>query len=143
MKSDLKYYREWLFSENLKSPNSGRPETPESLKIKTLWIPTRSGNRTATIDLNHEMSQLCEEELNMYSWYVEGYTQCLGYNGNCGTAYAIIPVPMGFTEPDIDTLAIACCQKMGKNYGAGNERRVLKADERMKIIIECLNSMRF
>lgn len=139
MKQSLKEYQKWLLAYKAAHPISGRPETPDFLNIKTLWIPTYSSNRTASIDLNHSISS--DEDMSQYIWYVPEYTQCIGYNGNCGTAYAIIPVPLQFREQDIDTLAEMVCRELGKNYGIGSERRVLKADSRMSVIIDCLNIM--
>ncbi len=138
MKS-LTEYQKWLLPQN--ELIQCRQETPENLGVKTLWIPVNSSNRTATVDLNHEISELTESDLTGYSWYVAGYTQLLGYNGNCGTGYAIIPVPLTFKESDINILAAECCKRLNKTYGPGNESRVLKADSRMSVIVECLNDL--
>ena len=56
-------------------------------KCYTLWIPFDSGNRTAHINLNHEVCGFDDD----------GFL--IGRNGNCGMPYIIIIVPKTVTTP--------------------------------------------
>lgn len=91
----------------------------------TLWIPVYSGNRTAAIDLNHEIGEINEE----------GFLE--GYNGNCGTPYIILEVPKKFKKDSkyLDILETRMCKRLNKtdSYPKG---RILKADDRIYDIIE-------
>lgn len=97
--------------------------------FKTLWVPYNSGNRTASINLNHEIDNFI------------GCDILVGRNGNCGTGYAILPIPAHWTGPfsgpdtedtsEVMTLANALCERLGKTSGY----RVLKADARLVEII--------
>lgn len=97
--------------------------------FKTLWVPVESGNRTAAINLNHEIDDFI------------GCDILMGANGNCATRYAILPIPAHWEEPftgtpadetcEVMTLAKALCARLGKTSGY----RVLKADIRLVEII--------
>lgn len=134
---NLQMYQEWLLDFKSKNPISCRPETPAKFNFSTLWIPVNSSNRTATIDLNHEIGNLSGEEMSGYSWYIKGIDFLMGYNSNCGTAYAIIECAKGWNQRHIDNLAEIVAEKMekSKNYPTC---RVLKADIRMGIIIQSM-----
>lgn len=109
----------------------GRIENPPGT-CKTLWIPVYSGNRTAAVNLNHELIGFDEDGI---LW---------GANGNCGTLYAIVQIPNSwpdtFDNEQLDTLSSIICLKMGKdsNYP---QRRVLKADHRLPLILEAIEEM--
>jgi len=103
--------------------------------FKTLWVPFDSGNRTAAINLNHAMG---------------GFIGCdilIGANGNCGTRYAILPIPAHWNDPfhgtgvddtcEVMVLANSLCARLGKTSGY----RVLKADDRLRAIIEEIVAM--
>jgi hypothetical protein len=94
--------------------------------FKTLWVPFDSGNRTAAINLNHAMGSFI------------GCDILIGANGNCGTRYAILPIPAHWTEDgEVTDLANALCARLGKSSGY----RVLKADARLRSIIEGIVEM--
>ena len=54
--------------------------------IDTIWIPVRTGNRCAMVNLNHELDGFSDNNL---LW---------GRNGNCDTPYVILPLPKGFID---------------------------------------------
>jgi hypothetical protein len=94
--------------------------THNGVEFKTLWVPFDSGNRTATINLNHAIGDFV------------GCDILVGYNGNCSTPYAILPIPAQWTEEgEVTDLATALCARLGKTSGY----RVLKADARLVEII--------
>ena len=92
---------------------------------KVLWIPSESWNRTATINLNHGVGGF------------DGNDVLWGYNGNCDTPYAIVPVPQHWGDAQVDELAAKVCEKLGKTSGI----RVLKADNRLRDIIATICEM--
>lgn len=90
-------------------------------EFSTLWVPFNSSNRTAAINLNHEMGDFI------------GCDILVGANGNCGTGYAILPIPAQWSEDvEVESLATTLCARLGKTTGY----RVLKADDRLRSIIE-------
>jgi hypothetical protein len=94
--------------------------------FKTLWVPFESSNRTAAINLNHAMGDFI------------GCDILIGANGNCGTGYAILPIPAHWTEDvEVTNIATALCSRLGKTSGY----RVLKADDRLRSIIEEIVAM--
>lgn len=125
---NLEIYRIWLAEENRQYPTASRPDSPKHFQFKTLWIPLYSGNRTATLDLNHDIRNWEDNQL----W---------GANGNCDTPYVILEVPHTWTENTVNELARICCKRLNKQYGQGSELRVLKVDERMPVILDTIRQM--
>lgn len=128
------YYNRLLAAQQAEKERTGtqytkRVENPDGT-CNTLWIPEYSGNRTATMNLNHKLIG-----------FVDGVL--LGVNGNCGTIYEIVPLPESWTqknqEEKLDALSRRVCEKLRKpsNYP---QRRVLKMS-RMNIILETLQEM--
>lgn len=130
MYEQLKEYALALRSAQAKAKANGnhlRIDTPEGI-CKTLWIPQYSGNRTATIDLNH---------------FIVGFNNMghlYGQNGNCGTYYRIIPIPQSWTQDNIQELAELVCKKLGKAKDYPTIR-VLKDDDRMSFIISAIEEL--
>ncbi len=125
---NLKTYQEWLRKENNDNPVSVRPETPQAFNFQTLWIPIYSGNRTATLDLNHTIGDFDSDG------------KLWGYNGNCETPYVIVEVPKSWTDATVEELAKRVAKKMNKPKGYPVDR-VLKADNRLPIITETISEM--
>jgi FtsZ-binding cell division protein ZapB len=110
--------------ERIGSLYTGRVESGS--KYKTLWVPSRTYNRTATIDLNHTLE----------GFDAEG--KLWGENGNCGTSYRIILLPGGFEEKDLQRLGELVNEKCGNEFPAWhNALRVSNID----IIEETLKEM--
>lgn len=125
---NLKLYQTWLKNHNTTSPFGSRPESPEYFNFKTIWIPKFSGNRTACLDLNHQIGDF-DDEGNL-----------TGYNGNCDTPYVILEVPATWQDEKVDELAEIVAKKLNKpeDYPIS---RVLKADERLEFIKNAINEM--
>ena len=104
-----------------------RIESPNTL-CKTLWIPLYSGNRTACFDLNHQLNGFNDKG------------ELWGQNGNCGTPYRILEVPNYWTEKNISELEIIVAKKLNKSSDYPVDR-VLKADERIDVIISVINEL--
>lgn len=125
---NLKQYYQWLAAHNAAHPISGRPETPAHFNFKTLWIPVYTGNRTACFDLNHTINGF------------DGSGLLCGENGNCCTPYVIVEVPKAWTEAELEELARLVCIRLKK--AADYPRfRVLKADDRLPVIMEFIGKM--
>lgn len=128
MKEQLKNYARLLVeaqdAEAKRNGTTARIDTPKGC-CKTLWIPLRSSNRTASIDLNHNIGGF------------DGNDVLWGYNGNCSTPYAIVPIPANWEKSNIEKLAENVCEKLGKTSGF----RVLKADGRLRHIIDMICQM--
>lgn len=93
----------------------------DGVPFKTLWVPFDSGNRTAAINLNHAMGDFI------------GCDILIGANGNCGTTYAILPIPTGWTEDEeVTRLADSLQTKPGEISGY----RALNASLRLPEIIQ-------
>jgi hypothetical protein len=92
--------------ERVGSVFTGRVESGS--KYKTLWIPCRTTNRTATIDLNHQLEGFDEEG------------RLWGENGNCCTPYQIILLPGGFEQKDVQRLGELVNAKCGNEFPAWN-----------------------
>ncbi len=112
-------------------------EVPNS--CNTLWIPVYSGNRTATLNLNHE---IIGKKIHVPT----GEIELFGANGNCGTQYVILEVPDNFTTNHIDELAQLVFDKLGKSELDENgfkypKFRILKADGRLSIIKEAIKEL--
>jgi len=139
-------YVKWLHDYKQANHISGRPETPVDLNVKTLWVPCYSGNRTATLDLNHEIGY---EELTGFPIHVkdisdllQGVEHTMGWNGNCETAYIVVEVPTWWTYDHVLYLAELCCKELNRDYGGpGNNVRVLKADVRMVTIVSLISKV--
>lgn len=104
----------------------------EKKKSNKLWIPRYTGNRTATINLNHKVVGFDE---NGILW---------GENGNCATPYAIVDIPDEWDgiagEQMVLLLAKNVCHKMGKSPDYP-QIRVLKADSRLPLIIKTIKEL--
>jgi hypothetical protein len=140
MSNNLSKYHAWLLAHQLAQPISSRPETPADLQVKTLWIPVWSGNRTATIDLNHEIYPLMGGFMEA-DWFVQGYEFLVGYNGNCQTPYAIVEIPLQWTDATVDELARRVAKRLDKPADYPYYR-ALKADSRMHVIVEEIERMK-
>jgi hypothetical protein len=132
MKNLENYYKTIISLQEAKKKEKGTPyisriENPKEL-CKTLWIPLFSGNRTACFDLNHKLNGFNE---NKELW---------GENGNCGTPYRILEVPNSWDEKDITKLEKIVAKKLNKNSDYPTDR-VLKADERISVIIESIHKL--
>jgi hypothetical protein len=93
--------------ERIGSLYTGRVESGS--KYKTLWVPIKTSNRTATIDLNHTIT----------GFDAEG--RLWGENGNCCTPYQIILLPEGFEKKDeqrLGELVNEKCKKCGNEFPA-------------------------
>ena len=126
-----KYQAELLKAQEEQTRNEGTPwigrvENPAGV-CDTLWIPVYSGNRTAVINLNHTLNGF---DQNGVLW---------GENGNCGMSYVIIELPKGFNQEKLDKLCECLCKKLGKGPDYPKDR-VLKADDRLPLIIESINA---
>lgn len=114
----------------------GYVENPDHL-CNTLWIPIFSGNRTARINLNHNIEGF---RGNGILW---------GSNGNCGTEYQIVELSDSWSgdafQKMINKLAYNVARimenKYGKNYGKYADIRSIKADARMPIILNELKKL--
>jgi hypothetical protein len=110
--------------ERIGSLYTGRVESGS--KYRTLWVPVRTSNRVATIDLNHQLNGF---EADGTLW---------GENGNCCTPYRIILLPGGFEEKDIQRLGELVNEKCGNEFPAWyNALRVSNID----VIEETLKEM--
>jgi len=136
MENLKKYYTELKRAQKVEqlrqgSPYIARVENPKGT-CNTLWIPVLSGNRTASVNLNHELLGFDE---NGTLW---------GANGNCGTLYVIVEIPSdwpdNFDSDQLNTLSEIVCKKLGKSKDYPR-RRVLKADQRLPIILEAIKEM--
>lgn len=97
--------------------------------INTLWVPFLSGNRTACVNLNHELHGFDEN----------GYLR--GANSNCGMGYIILEFPfVDELEDKLQLLAQRVKKRLNKpdSYPA---IRSLKADERLPMIEEEIRKM--
>lgn len=96
-------------------------------KANTLWIPFDSSNRTATLNLNHQVNGFDEN----------GYLT--GENGNCCTPYLIMLVSPTWTDDTIKLLA----EKMISNFNLKFDKhcpvRVVKASRIEQIIYLIIN----
>lgn len=123
---DLKQYCNIIMAYNNAFPRTRPCQQPTG--INTLWVPRWSGNRTATLNLNHTIN-LYDSETGMAH----------GENGNDDMPYTIIKVPLWFTEKHVNIVAQELCIEMNKaaNYPT---IRVLKAEriEAIKRIISIL-----
>ena len=119
------YYN--LLVEHQRTHTSGRPPIITE-GIKTLWVPAYSGNRTATLNLNHQVNS-----------YDPVANMAYGENGNCYMPYVIIEVPIWFSELHVDKVAELLCKEMNKPAGYPTIR-VLKIEriEAIKRIISTL-----
>lgn len=122
---NLKEYFEFMLAHQKAHRNGQRPQ-PEG--INTLWVPQWSGNRTAGLNINHQVNDY-DEKTNM----------AYGENGNCTTPYVIIEVPLWLTEQHLDIVAKTLCKEMQKPADYPTFR-VLKAEriEAIKRIISTL-----
>lgn len=120
---NLKAYYEALLAHQRANPISG--QRPQPIGINTLWVPQWSGNRTAGININHQVNN-----------FDEGNNMAYGEHGNCCTPYTIIEVPMWFTDDHIIKVAELLCVEMNKPADYPTIR-VLKAEriEAIKRII--------
>lgn len=75
----------------------------EGQLCRTIWLPSRTSNRTVTMDLNHEIIGFDEKGL----W---------GANGNCGTSYIIIDAPLAVTDEDREAIGIEVNKRLGNKY---------------------------
>ena len=108
----------------------------------TLWIPTTTSNRSASVNLNHTLNGFDKED------------RLWGENGNCCTPYQIIELPDSLFTPaerngsDVDRqkeiaflteLGNRLIKKLNKSYA--DPLLAIKADERMTVIIETIKEM--
>lgn len=123
---NLKQYYEAMIAHQRANPIPVQRPQPDG--INTLWVPQWSGNRTATLNLNHQVYEF-DEASNM----------AYGENGNCCTPYTIIEVPMWLTDEHLQIVAEILCKEMDKPEGYPTFR-VLKACriEAIKKIISTL-----
>lgn len=101
----------------------GRVRNPAGV-TKTLWIPFDTSNRSATIDLNHELHGFGDT-----GWLT-------GENGNCMTPYVIIPIPSNWDTDKVEELARA----ISKHYEIDFNYRNLHASD-VGLIIDTIKSM--
>jgi hypothetical protein len=93
--------------------------------INTLWLPSRTSNRTCTLNLNHSITGFDE---NGQLW---------GENGNCGTSYKVIEVPDSVTESDLERIGIAVNEACGNSFPVWyNAMRASNVDVVKKVISE-------
>ncbi len=119
----------------------GRVENPVGV-CDTLWIPVNTSNRSASVNLNHTINGF-DEEGSLW-----------GENGNCCTPYQIIELPDSIFNPSerngegvsrqkeivfLTELGNRLIKKLNKNYT--DPLLVIKADERMPIIIETIKEI--
>ena len=125
MKNLKKYQKIYDKNKGYGFGENGKKEV-EKLNFQTLWIPVWSGNRTATYNLNHQVQGFDEQG------------QLWGRNGNCDTPYIILEVPKNWDYETMHMLSCRVAKKLGKseNYPVD---RVLKADDRLPVIIEEIN----
>lgn len=125
---NLERYRAWLAVQNF--VNAGRQETPVDFKIKTLWIPLTSENRTASIDLNHTIDGWQGDEL-------------YGRNGNCETPYVIIEVCGHFDEFCLGAVCALVAHRVALAHrSAAFCLRDALTFRRLALIRECLHALR-
>ena len=98
-----------------------------SPKVNTLWIPFYSGNRTAVLNLNHEIEGFDEET---------GFLT--GLNGNCETPYYVIIVSPTWTKETVDLLAKNLLEKLNLEQHKNSPLRALKAS-RIEEIVEVIS----
>lgn len=90
-------------------------------KTNTLWLPVDSSNRTATLNLNHEVT----------GFNKDGYLT--GLNGNCNTPYLIILVPMFWDSETLSQLGkLVLAKKRHSHF------RILNA-QNIDLIIDVIN----
>jgi hypothetical protein len=122
----------------------GRVENPIGV-CDTLWIPTKTSNRSATVNLNHTIVGF---DNNNVLW---------GENGNCCTPYVIIQLPECIFKPSlrngegvhrIDELKFLkklgdlLIKKLNKSYcDPSPHLLVIKADDRLPVIIETIEEI--
>lgn len=139
-------YVKWLHDYNVAHPITSQPETPADLDIKTLWVPFRSGNRTACLDLNHgigydELTGLPIHVPNI-SHMIPKVEHTMGWNGNCCTDYMVIEVPTWWAYAHVLYLADIVCKELGMSHGGPNNNvRVLKANVRIFTIVACIKNV--
>lgn len=147
--NNLQHYAHELAKLQEMDPKAGRIENPVGV-CDTLWIPTHTGNRSATVNLNHTLLGFDKEG------------QLWGENGNCGTKYLIIELPESFFSPDenqahinylhdpeigfrekgkqeVMELGRRLIQRLNKSYN--EPLLVIKADDRLPVIKEVINQM--
>jgi hypothetical protein len=127
MKNLKKYQKIHDQNEGYGFGENGKKEV-EKLNFQTIWIPVWSGNRTATYNLNHK---------------VDGFNndgQLFGRNGNCDTPYIILEVPKYWNYQTLHQLSVRVAKKLEKSEDYPLDR-VLKADERLLLIIEEIKLM--
>ena len=98
---NLKDYYNHQRAHMLAFPISGQRPQPDG--INTLWVPMWSRNRTATLNLNHQINE-----------YDENTGIAYGENGNCSTPYVITQVPLWFTAEHVQIVAKILCTEMQK-----------------------------
>lgn len=98
---NLKEYYDSILAHQRANPISCTRPQPDG--INTLWVPQWSSNRTAGLNINHQVNEFDEAKNMAY-----------GENGNCMTPYTIIEVPMWFTEAHLQIVAEILCKEMGK-----------------------------
>lgn len=132
-------------------PSLGEPFQP------LLWIPEHTGNRTAFCSLNirrhpdytdmigkHPFSSMPPDIYSLMGYDDNGCSRCAPFeaweNPNCGTGYTIIPIQRTLTGEELADLGQALADHLGKPAGHYDSPIRAFRSDRMKEIVEVLES---